>query len=239
MKILPTIKIVFSLMLVCCAQHLSAVVSDTSGPHERIASTTQQLLLLIEQADGYFDEDPDRYYRELNTIVDPLVDFKSFTRSVMGDYGTKAYYKSLNKEQRAQYKKDYHRFVGRFQEGLINTYGKGLLAFNGQKIVVEPADDEALKKIAARQSVDVLQKIEGAEKTYTVTYKMRPNKKGVWLLRNVSIESINVGQLYRNQFASAMNKHKGNFSAVIDTWVVDAKDIEKERDKKAAQKPGA
>ena len=57
---------------------------------------------------------------------------------------------------------------------------------------------------------------------------MRPNKNGVWLLRNVSIESINVGQLYRNQFASAMNKNQGNFAAVIDGWVVEAKDLEEE-----------
>ncbi|NRB39838.1 MAG: ABC transporter substrate-binding protein [Pseudomonadales bacterium] len=210
------------------AQQLVAAQLNTLSPHQRIDETTTQLLTLISDAKGYFEQDPQRFYGELSTIIDPLVDFKSFTRSVMGDYGTKAYYKSLSKAQRSQYKKDYGRFVNRFQEGLINTYGKGLLAFSGQKIVVEPADEKALSGIAAAKSVEVIQKIYGTEKNFTITYKMRPNKQGVWLIRNVSIESINVGQLYRNQFASAMDKNKGNFASVIDNWVVEAKDLDEE-----------
>lgn len=229
------IRLMFCLLIVAFTQQLHAVAADTRAPHQRVESTTQELIKLIEDASDYFDKDPARYYRELKAIVDPLVDFKSFTRSVMGDYGTKAYYQSLDKSQRSQYKKDYQRFVGRFQEGLINTYGKGLLAFNGQDMVVEPADEESLKRIAAGQSVDVIQKIEGSDKTYTVTYKMRPNKKGVWLLRNVSIETINVGQLYRNQFASAMDKQQGDFSAVIDAWIVEAKDLDKKSGRVGAE----
>ena len=98
------------------------------------------------------------------------------------------------------------------------------------KITVMPADEVSLKNIAAGNSVDVDQEVEGSDKTFTITYKMRPNKKGEWMLRNVSIESINVGRLYRNQFEAAMKKHQGNFSVVIDEWVVEAKDLDKERE---------
>ncbi len=207
-----------------------SAMAEPEGPHQRIEKTTASLLALIEEAKTYFDKDPDRFYRELTTIIDPLVDFKSFTRSVMGDYGTRAYYSSLNKEQKTQYKKDYQRFIGRFKAGLVNTYGKGLLAFGGQKIQVVAPDAEAQKAIAAKKSVTVKQEIQGSEKTYTLEYKMRPSKQGEWLLRNVSIEGINIGQLYRNQFMSAMDANKGDFAAVIDNWVVDAKDLKAESD---------
>ena len=133
------VKLFRSMVVICVsvfmAQSLMAAELDKRSPHERVEAATQDLLALISDAKGYFDEDPEKFYRELTDILNPLVDFKSFTRSVMGDYGTKAYYKSLDKSQRGQYKKDYHRFVVRFQEGLINTYGKGLLAFNGQKLL--------------------------------------------------------------------------------------------------------
>lgn len=211
----------FSTITVAHSSELSG-----SAPHDKIAKTTEQLLVLIKEAKTYFDDEPERFYGELRTIINPLIDFKSFTRSVMGDYGTKAYYQSLDKKQRAAYKEDYSRFVTRFQDGLINTYGKGLLAFNGQKIHVEPPTQADLDNVKARKSVDVLQKIYGSDKTFTITYKMRPNKSGDWLLRNVSIESINVGQLYRNQFSAAMSKESGDFSAVIDNWVVAAKDLD-------------
>ena len=228
---------VFSLLCMSffLVQNVISAELDKRTPHERIELATTDLLTLIADAKGYFDNDPERFYRELSDILNPLVDFKSFTRSVMGDYGTRAYYQSLNKSQREQYKKDYHRFVMRFQEGLINTYGKGLLAFNGQKIVVEPATEEGLANVAAGNSVDVIQHIQGSEKNFTATYKMSPNKKGVWLLRNVSIGSINVGQLYRNQFAAAMDKNKGDFSAVIDAWVVEAKDLEEETEQESVK----
>ena len=228
MKKLPYLRHALLMLLLLNISTFS--YAQAIGPQLRIESATQDLMALITDAKTYFDEDPERFYRELTAIINPLVDFKSFTRSVMGDYGTRDYYLSLNKEQRTQYKKDYKRFVGRFQEGLINTYGKGLLAFSGQKITVEPASAEDIEKIKKLESVDVVQKIVGTDKTFTINYKMRPNKKGEWLLRNVSIESINVGQLYRNQFAAAMKKHEGDFPQVIDSWVVKAKDLDEQSD---------
>lgn len=227
---MSVIRVVLLTGLLFVSSVLSVQSSElsVSAPHAKIEKTTEHLLVLIKDAKTYFEDEPERFYGELRTIINPLIDFKSFTRSVMGDYGTKAYYQSLDKSQRTEYKENYRRFVTRFQDGLINTYGKGLLAFNGQEIKVEVATAVDLENVKAGKPVDVIQKIYGADKTFTITYKMRPNKKGEWLLRNVSIESINVGQLYRNQFSAAMSKQAGDFSAVIDGWVVAAKDLDEE-----------
>ncbi len=196
-------------------------------PHEKISGVTDQVVKLIEEAKTYVDKDPQRFYAEVEKILDPMVDFPSFTRGVMGSFGTKNYYQSLKTPaEREAYKKNYDRFVKTFKQGLINTYGKGLLAFNGEKIEITPPTAEDKQRVAKGDYVDVIQTIHGKDAKYQVIYKMRPDKNGEWLLRNVTIETINVGLLYRNQFAESMTKYKNNFGLVVDNWTVEAKTAE-------------
>jgi phospholipid transport system substrate-binding protein len=205
----------------------SVAFAAVQTPHEKIAVVTQQVISAIDGAKGYFDKDPQRFYTEVEGILTPLVDFPSFTRSVMGPFGTKAYYQSLKTPtEKEAYKKNYQRFVDTFKGGLITTYGKGLLAFNGQKIEIVPATAIDLQNVAKGDYVDVIQTIQGEDALYQVIYKMRPDKKGEWMLRNVTIETINVGLLYRNQFVELMAKHKNDFGVVIDNWTVESKDTE-------------
>ena len=58
-----------------------------------------------------------------------------------------------------------------------------------------------------------------------VKFKMRLDKHQQWKLRNVTIESINIGKVYRSQFEAAMKKHDGDVDKVIDTWLVTPQDI--------------
>lgn len=196
-------------------------------PHARIAAVTDRVVVVIQEGKGYFDQDPQRFYAEVEKILDPLVDFPSFTRSVMGPYGTRGYYQSLKTPaEKEAYRKDYDRFVKSFKAALITTYAKGLLAFNGQKIEIVPPTPDDKHKVARGDYVDVIQTIQGDENKYQVVYKMRPDSKGQWLVRNVTIETINVGLLYRNQFVESMAKYKNDFGKVIDNWSVDAKAAE-------------
>lgn len=208
-------------------------------PHEKIAVVTDQVIALIKDAKTYADKDPQRFYHQVEQILDPMVDFPSFTRGVMGSYGTKNYYQSLKTQaERDNYKKNYDRFVKTFKQGLINTYGKGLLAFSGEKIEIMPASKEDKVRIAKGDYVDVVQAIHGKDAKYQVIYKMRPDKNGQWKLRNVTIETINVGLLYRNQFLESMAKYKNDFGRVIDNWTVEAKTLEDSR-KDSAKSVGA
>jgi phospholipid transport system substrate-binding protein len=43
-----------------------------------------------------------------------------------------------------------------------------------------------------------------------------------WLLRNVSIEGINIGLQFRSQFASFMSQYRNDIDQVIENWTVDA-----------------
>jgi phospholipid transport system substrate-binding protein len=216
----------------------SVVFAKPQTPHEKVTVVTNQVIALIEEAKTYYDKDPQRFYKGIENTLDPVMDFPSFTRGVMGSYGTKGYFQSLKTPaERDAYKKNYARFVKTFKQGLINTYGKGLLAFNGNKIEVLPPTEQDKQRIARGDYVDVVQVIYGTDNKYQVTYKMRPDKKGEWLFRNVTIETINVGLLYRNQFIDSMAKYKNDFGQVVDNWVVDAKTVDEVKQSKADAAP--
>ncbi len=55
---------------------------------------------------------------------------------------------------------------------------------------------------------------------YVVMYQMGRDRSGEWKLRNVIIESVNLGEIYRSQFEAAARKENGDLDAVIDSWTV-------------------
>lgn len=212
-----------------------ANAAKMSTPYEAVESTTDQLIALILEAKGYAEKDPERFYKELNGVIDPMIDFPSFTRSVMGSFGTKAYYSSLSKADKAAYRQQYKRFVSVFRDGLIQTYAKGLLVFDGQKIEVVTPTGDKLAAAMKKPSVDVTQYIHGSsDKKYQVVYKMRRNKQGAWKIRNVTIESINIGKVYRGQFEAAMNKYNKDLKKVVDNWSVAEESFSDSKKKTAA-----
>lgn len=221
--------------LLCLFTVSQANAAKITSPYEAVEATTGQLISLIIEAKGYAEQDPERFYKELNGVINPMIDFPSFTRSVMGEFGTRGYYSSLSKPEKAVYREQYKRFVSVFSEGLIQTYAKGLLVFNGQKIEVFKPVGEELAANMKKPSVDVTQYIYGTTgKRYEVKYKMRRNKAGDWKIRNVIVESINIGKVYRGQFEAAMSKHGNDLKKVVDTWSVAAGESFSGKDKKTA-----
>ena len=47
---------------------------------------------------------------------------------------------------------------------------------------------------------------------------MGKGKSGEWKLRNVIIESVNLGEIYSNQFQSSARKYEGDLDSVIENW---------------------
>ena len=71
----------------------------------------------------------------------------------------------------------------------------------------------------------VVQHIYGkSEKPFVVNYKLRKDKRGHWKLRNLTIEAINLGKVYRSQFSYAAKQYNGDIDKVIDNWSVDPTD---------------
>lgn len=185
--------------------------------HDVVRETTRQVMSVVEDAQAYADQDPERYYNAVQAILDPVIDFRGFARGVMGPYATSERYRSLDDAGRAELRDQLDRFTEVMRVGLVRTYSKGLLAFGGSRIEVSsPAPDEAgQSKVAVEQLIFS----EQAE-PYRVIYQMGRAKDGEWQLRNVIIESVNLGEIYRSQFEAAARKEEGNLNAVIDNWTV-------------------
>jgi phospholipid transport system substrate-binding protein len=55
-------------------------------------------------------------------------------------------------------------------------------------------------------------------------YQMGLDRSGTWKLRNMIIESVNLGEIYRNQFESAARRYEGDLDQVIANWSVEELD---------------
>lgn len=214
-KIAMTVFVVFGM--------LSQSFAAEKGPYEVVADTTQELVKVIEDARSYIDKEPQRFNDEVRRIMDDVVDFQSFARGIMGKYGSRGYYESLKTEaERAQFRERVIRFTDSFKDGLINTYSKGLLSFNGNRIEVQPLADD----VDLSGSVGVRQDIYGERsKPYQVIYTLRQGSDGAWKLRNVIIEGLNLGRIYQNQFNAAVKQYNGDIDKVIDNWTVAPQEV--------------
>jgi phospholipid transport system substrate-binding protein len=198
----------------CLASEADEILPAT-GPSEVIGEVTTKIMALVGEAPDYFDDDPDRYINAVGKELDSVVDFRGFARGVMGEYASSARYKTLSDEGRDELRSQLNRFTTVLRDGMVNTYSRGLLAFGSSRI--ELGETEVSPGSARVASVS--QYVYGEDgKVYTVKYQMGQYKDGSWKLRNLIIENINLGEIYRGQFEAAAVAAEGNLDMVIDTW---------------------
>lgn len=197
------------------AQDLELAEDANLTAHDIVSDASERVMQVVEGAQEYVDDDPERYYQAVHGVLDPVIDYRGFARSVMGVYASKERYQSLDAAGRKELREQLEQFIEVMRVGLIRTYGKGLLAFSGSRIAVsEPSAEEAL---SSRVSVKQLIYSDEAQ-PYVVMYQMGRGKSGEWKLRNVIIETVNLGEIYKNQFQAAARKHDGDLNIVIEDW---------------------
>lgn len=192
---------------------------DLKQAHQLVENITSDLIALIEEAQEYVAEDEPRFYRDLGKLLQRYVDFPSFSRAVMGKYASGKRIASLPADERAKLEAQIQRFNDVFSGALIGTYGKGLLVFEGERIEVLEPPVEAAKHAAAGKA-RIKQLIHGDRpEPYVIYYSLRKSDDGQWRIRNMIIESSNLGKIYRNQFDNAFKVYEGDIDRVIDNWV--------------------
>ena len=206
-------------MALCLAvTHSGSVRADQASASQRgaaevISDVTAQVMTVVAEANAYFDEDPDRYYREIDDALAGLVDWRGFATAVMGEYYSRG--RAMDQAGRANLKRQRDDFARTLREGLIRSYAKGLLAFGGARMEVQGV--EASPQSARVASVTQLVYGE-AERVYTIRYQMGQYKDGAWRLRNLIIETINLGEIYRNQFSGLARDADDDLDSVIAQW---------------------
>lgn len=192
----------WALALLISAPLLAQAAAQT--PHQVVEDTSVRVMETLNANRELYKQDADAFYNGLNEIMEPVVDFQGIARSVM----TVRYSRSATPEQM-------DRFIETFKRSMVEFYGNALLEFDGGSITVLPPARGA-QQTEERASVN-MEVRSNSGNVYPVTYTMA-NIDGQWKVRNVIVEGINIGLLFRDQFAQAMQAHRNNLDAVIDNW---------------------
>lgn len=171
------------------------------SPKEVIEKTTTQLLSDLKANKEQYKANPSAFYDALNANLGPVVDADGISKSIM----TVKYSRKATPAQM-------QRFQENFKRSLMQFYGNALLEYNNQGITVDPAKDES----GDRTSVGMT--VKGSNGAiYPVSYTLE-KINGEWKLRNVIINGINIGKLFRDQFADAMQRNGNDLDKTINGW---------------------
>jgi len=186
-------------------------------PEAMLRMATDRLLDISRDARSYARRDPERYYAAVEAVLDQVVDIQYFARSVMATYASSRLYRSLRSDAERQALRDrLTRFETAIKRVFMVKYADAVLAFEGERI-----DIASLPDGRGDPNRSTVQQIiyDRAGRSYRVQYSLHRDDDGGWLVRNVIVEDVNLGLIYRNQFAEAVEKHRGDVDYVVDHWV--------------------
>lgn len=186
----------------CALAIFSTVVLAEQTPQQVVQSTVDVLLKDLNANRVTYKKDPTAFHKSLHGILVPVVDVDGVARSVM----TVKYSRRATPQQMETFKNN-------FEQGLMQFYGNALLEYENQGIKVlrsTPTDSP--------DRVSVAMEIKGNNNTvYPVSYTMvKLNDK--WVIRNVIVNGLNIGKLFRDQFASEMRNNNDDLDYVITHW---------------------
>ena len=184
--------------------HSNAV--SASNPHKFIDLQAQKMVSIIRNNQELYSNDPELFKDKINLVFEPMVDFRRVGASVMG----KKYYLAASAAQRLQ-------FIQSFKTSLLDTYSSTLAQWGDQKIVTIFPEESVYKR-----TEDVQQNLITASNIYPITYKVRKDKNGNWLIINIIVNGVNLGLTFRNQFQALAQEHNENIDEIIKHWTSDA-----------------
>ena len=209
------------LLVLLAALPMLALAAPGQSAHDVIQGTTTQLLSDLKANKEQYKANPSQFYDALNNILGPVVDADGISKSIM----TVKYSRQASPDQM-------QRFQENFKRSLMQFYGNALLEYNNQGITVDPAKAED----GDRASVGM--KVTGTNgAVYPVQYTLQ-KLQGEWKVRNVIVNGINIGKLFRDQFADAMQRNGNDLDKTIDNWageVAKAKAVTEDAAEKQAQ----
>ncbi|QRY81569.1 ABC transporter substrate-binding protein [Pseudomonas sp. PDNC002] len=178
-----------------------------------VQQTVDALLTDLKQNKASYKSNPQAFYDTLNRILGPVVDSEGIAKGVM----TVKYSRQASPEQ-------IKRFEETFKNSLFQFYGNALLEYDNQDIRVLNTGKQEQDRASVNMEV-----VGSNGAVYPVQYTM-VSQGGDWRLRNVIINGINIGKLFRDQFADAMQKNRNDLEKTIAGWgqvVANAKDAAK------------
>jgi phospholipid transport system substrate-binding protein len=196
------LKILRRSLLLLLASLPFTVHAVATTPQQLVQNTTDQVLDELTSKREQFKQDPEVFYQALDGILSPVIDFDGFARGVM----TVRYSRQATAQQM-------QAFQTSFKRSLVKFYGGALLEYDNQQIRMLPP---VASREPDRASVN-MEVVGRSGAIYPLTYTLE-QKGGAWKVRNVIINGINIGKLFRDQFAESMRSNGNDLDKVIATW---------------------
>jgi len=195
-----------SILVLVALVALPVFTTAQSNPDNFLDDRAQEMVNVIITNQSLYASDPVKFKAKINTIFEPMVDFRRVGASVMG----KKYYRAATKDQRL-------RFISVFKTSLLDTYSSTLAQWGDQTIKTNFS-----KKIVFNKTEDVNQSLVTSNNIYPITYKVRNDGKGNWLIINIIVNGVNLGLTFRNQFQALALEHNEDIDEIINNWISDA-----------------
>ena len=171
--------------------------SEVESPVEEVERETKAMLSLYKKKYEYFKNNVEEFIQEVKNRLESRIDFDYISQGVMSSYG-----KIIDDKTRQE-------FTVNFRDSLFRFYGKAVLAVDHPNVIIQNMElnlqeFEAYKKGTLRQ-LPVGMDVKAGNKQVKIIYKMIFNEKEQkWVLRNILVDSLNVGVMFRKVFQEAM-----------------------------------
>lgn len=191
-----------------------ALAQEEKGPREVIQDSTDRVLAILdEQRENVRkngDEVTHAMAEQFLQTLDPVVDFDSIARGVMG------------KHRQAATKEQVSRFSTIFKDSLSQLYIKSFLNFEVKEVEVFELPNGFDPTSATKASVE-MEATTGKGETFSLRYSMRKNEDNQWVVRNMIVDGVNLGLTYMNQFDGTVDRH-GSIDKAIESWPEEMED---------------
>lgn len=196
-KALPTVLSASVMAMMIASTSVQAAPEPAPVFVKRISDTLVDRLV---KERAVYQKNPAVLTTIVKENIEPYVDFSGFARGVMGQY-----YRQATPAQRAS-------FTQTFRQSLVRTYAKGLSAYNNESYSIRPftAGRDPSKAVV---SMD----FKTNNGNIPVTYQLIQSGN-TWKVRNVSLNGIDIGLTFRNQFSSTVQNNKGNLDNAIASF---------------------
>lgn len=149
-------------------------------------------------------QDPEQQRREVGTVVD----FGAITRGVIGKHR-----QSMSPIQQ-------NRFQAEFEKSITHLLATALQ--DGEEYVVTIERIRRSTKNPDRAQVLGVMTTPGQDRFELLTTTARSGD--TWLVRNLTVNGVNLGITYRTQFNELVTRHAGDFDTAIAAWAASLAD---------------
>ncbi|NKB97123.1 MAG: hypothetical protein GKR90_01295 [Pseudomonadales bacterium] len=195
---MPSRKTLFSLFVIALSTMSPFAYSDEELSTAMLGSFNKLITTFatVEETDAQ------------RAIVSTVVDFAAITRGVMHKHRA-----AMSDEQQVQ-------FQTQFERSLTTLLATALAGSQDYTVAIERV--RMSEKSPNRAQILGILTTAKNERFELLTVAGK-NSRG-WLVRNLTINGINLGITYRNQFNELVLKHAGDFDAAIAAWTTSIKE---------------